>query len=135
MLPFKPDYRYQRFWRNFRLGRFDEACTVLEPLTGECVPQDREFYQGLQHVAASLHQLNLGDIQSADSKARMAGNGLKAFGSSYRGVQLQSLLMGLSSCLEDARQSLDENGRIASLRPRIPRVDLAFGLDPEGTSD
>ena len=135
MLPFKPDHRYQSFWRNFRLGRFAEACTVLQPLTGECVPQDRSFYQGLQQVADSLHHLNLGDMESADSKARVAGSGLEPFGSSYRGVQLQSLLMGLSSCLEDARQSLDENGRIASLRPRIPRVDLAFGLDPEGTSD
>lgn len=131
----QPDSRHQDFWRYFRTGRFHEARTSLETLCRECDGRDQALYQGLSRVAACLEQLNEGNMDAADLMARQAGAGLAELGPSYGGVQLQSLLLGLSACVEDARCSLDAQGRMCDLRPRIPRVDLAYGLDPHSTSD
>jgi hypothetical protein len=135
LLEFKPDKRYQEFWRHFRTGRFSDALATAESLSDESKGRDQSFYQGLARVAESLQHLNQGELQPADRLALTAHVGLKPLGSSYQGVQLQALLMGLNACLEDARCSLDEQGRMQAIRPRIPRVDLALGLDPASTSD
>jgi hypothetical protein len=131
----QPDPRYQSFWRYFRAGRFHEAQSSLEALCRECDGRDQALYQGLSRVAESLQQLNEGKMETADIMAREAGAGLAGLGPSYGGVQLQSLLLGLSACVEDARRSLDAQGHMCGLRVRIPRVDLAFGLDPDSTTD
>ena len=135
MLESQHDSRHQSFWRHFRTGRFREARISLETLCRECDGSDQVLFQGLSRVAESLQQLNEGEMKAADLMARQAGTGLAALGPSYGGVQLQSLLLGLSACVEDARRSLDAQGHMCDLRARIPRVDLAFGLDPESTSD
>ena len=131
----QPDSRYQSFWRYFRTGRFQEARTSLEALCLECDGRDRILYQGLSRVAESLQQLNQGDLETADMMASEAGARLADLGPSYGGVQLESLLLGLSACVEDARRTLDAKGDMRDLRARIPRVDLAFGLDPDSTTD
>ncbi len=135
MIDFRPDPRYQRYWRLFRSGRCWDAHEVLEELWLESREPDKVFYQGLIQVAASLHHLARGNMHGADKLARTAREKLAPFGTAYRGLQIESLLMGLSTCLEDARVSVDAEGRVGDVRPRIPRVDLAYGLDPESTSD
>lgn len=135
MLEFKPDSRYQHYWRAFRTGRFGDALETARTLGEESQGRNRTFYQGLGQVAESLYHLNQGEMGAADKLAHSAGMELRALGSSYHGVQLQALLLGLAACLEDARQSLDDQGFMQELRPRIPRVDLALGLDPDSTSD
>jgi len=131
----QPDSRYQHFWRCFRTGRFRAAQESLASLCRDCRGRDRDFYLGLSRVAASLQHLNEGNRELAEDLAREAGAGLGDLGPSYGGVQLQSLLLGLSACIEDARHSPADNLGHPALRPRIPRVDLAFGLDPESTTD
>jgi predicted metal-dependent hydrolase len=135
LIDFRPDPRYQKFWRLFRTGCFWDAHEVLEDLWLESRENDKTFYQGLIQVAAALHHLAQGNMHGADKLARTAREKLEPFGSAYRGLQIQSLLMGLSTCVEDARLSVDGEGRIRDLRPRIPRVDLAYGIDPESSSD
>lgn len=134
-MSFRPDPRYQRFWRQFRSGQFWEAHETLEDLWRECATPDREFYQGLIQVAASLHHLGKGNMHGADKLARTAREKLDPFGKTHLGVQLESLLLGLAACLEDARPGADAEGRLPQPRPRVPRVDLAFGLDPASLSD
>jgi hypothetical protein len=135
LIEFKPDPRYQKYWRHFRTGRFWDAHEVLEGLWRETGGDEKTFYQALIQVAASLHHLDEGNMHGADKLARTAREKLERFGKAYQGVQLESLLMGLKICLEDARQSVDPEGRVVARRPRIPRVDLAFGLDPASDSD
>jgi predicted metal-dependent hydrolase len=135
VLEFKPDPRYRRYWRLFRQGSFWDAHEVLEDLWQETPPGERAFYQGLIQVAASLHHLQQGNMHGADKLARTAREHLEPFIPSHRGVQLESLLLGLGACLDDARYARMAQGGEAVMRPRIPRVDLAFGLDPESTTD
>lgn len=131
----QPDSRYQNFWRQFRAGRFQAAQESLAPLRQECQGMDRDFYLGLSQVAECLQHLNEGGLERAHGLARQAAAGLGELGPSYGGVQLQSLLLGLSACIEDARLSAGAHENSAGPRLRIPRVDLAFGLDPESTTD
>jgi len=135
LLDIQPDTRYQSFWRHFRSGRFQAAQDALASLCRESRGRDRSLYQGLSRAAACLQHLNEGDLDVAEDMARQAGAALADLGPSHGGVQLQSLLLGLSACLEDARRSLAARGGGFDGRPRIPRVDLAFGLDPESTTD
>jgi len=135
VIEFNPDPRYQQYWRHFRTGRFWDAHEVLEDLWQKSSGTDRTFYQGLIQVAAALHHLGEGNMHGADRLSRTAREKLEPLGTQYQGVQLESLMMGLSICLEDARRSLDDEGRITDLRPRIPRVDLVSGLDPAAGSD
>ena len=131
----RPDPRHQQYWRHFRCGRFWDAHEVLEDLWQEVNGRDREFYQGLIQAAASLHHLSEGNMHGAEKLARTAREKLEPYASSYRGVQVEALLMGLETCLSDARAEAAGAERLENPRPRIPRVDLAFGLDPESTSD
>ena len=135
MLEIKPQSRYQQYWRHFRTGHFGDALEAAESLCHESQGKDRDFYQALGQVARSLQYLNQGEMEPADKMAHSAGIGLRPLGSAYRGVQLQALVLGLAACLEDARRSLDDQGCMQALRLRIPRVDLALGLDPASTSD
>jgi predicted metal-dependent hydrolase len=132
---FEPDPRYQQYWRHFRTGKFWDAHEVLEDLWRESTGTDRTFYQGLIQVAAALHHLGEGNMHGADRLSRAAREKLEPLGTQYQGVQIESLMMGLTICLEDARRSLDGDGRITDRRRRIPRVDLAYGLDPASCSD
>jgi predicted metal-dependent hydrolase len=135
VIDFEPDPREQQYWRNFRTGKFWDAHEVLEDLWQESNGTDRTFYQGLIQAAAALHLLGEGNMHGADKLSRTAREKLEPLGKEYRGLQIESLMMGLTVCLEDARRSLDEAGRITDRRPRIPRVDLASGLDPASGSD
>ena len=135
MIEFQPDPRFQQYWRHFRSGRFWDAHEVLEDLWLETEGADKEFYQGLIQVAASLHHLGQGNMHGAEKLARTARDKLDPYRSAYHGVQIESLLMGLQTCLDDARAEAGPGGRLDHPRPRIPRVDLATGLDPASSSD
>lgn len=135
MIEFRPDPRFQQYWRLFRTGRFWDAHEVLEDLWLDTKGADKEFYQGLIQAAACLHHLGEGNMHGAEKLARTAGEKLQPFRSSHRGVQLDALLMGLQSCLDGARAEANAAGRIEHPRRRIPRVDLATGLDPLSSSD
>ncbi|MFQ5767465.1 MAG: DUF309 domain-containing protein [Acidobacteriota bacterium] len=135
MLNFEPDPRYQTYWRHFRSGRFWEAHEVLEGLWLESNPPDKTFYHGLIQAAASLHHLGEGNLAGAEKLAQRARQKLQAFGRAHLGVQIESLLMGLSVSLADVAAGVDREGKVGVERRRIPRVDLAYGLDPLSTSD
>ncbi|MFQ5668991.1 MAG: DUF309 domain-containing protein [Acidobacteriota bacterium] len=135
MLDFKPDPRYQMYWRHFRTGRFWEAHEVLEDLWMESEGRDKVFYQGLIQAAACLHHLERGNLHGAERLAGTAREKLESVGTSYRGLQIESLLMGLHTCLEDARPGAGPGESVTSFRLRIPRVDLAFGVDAASTTD
>ena len=74
-------------------------------------------------------------LRGASNLARTGRDKLEPFGKAHHGLQIESLLMGVGVCLDDAAGNLDPDGQVKDPRPRIPRVDLAYGLDPVSTSD
>ena len=135
MFDFKLDPRYQKYWRHFRTGEFWDAHEVLEDLWLDTEEPAKTFYQGLIQVAASLHHLGNGNMHGAEKLARTAREKLQPYGKAYFGLQVESLLMGLEICLTDARANVDGAGQLTNQRQRIPRVDLAYGIDPQSSSD
>ncbi|MFQ5720104.1 MAG: DUF309 domain-containing protein [Acidobacteriota bacterium] len=135
MIGFRPDPRYQQYWRHFRSGEFWDAHEVLEGLWLEVGGADKEFYQGLIQAAASLHHLARGNMHGAEKLASTARVKLEPFGSAHHGLQVESFLLGLDACLQGARAEARGQETLDHPRLRIPRVDLATGLDPASSSD
>ena len=74
LLEFKPDSRYQHYWRAFRTGRFSEALEAARTLGEESQGRNRTFYQGLGQVAGSLYHLNQGEMGPGVSRPTQNGD-------------------------------------------------------------
>ncbi len=77
------------------------AChDVLEELWGESLGDDRDFFQGLLHVAVSLHHLSEGNPVGARKMHASSLRYLANSGSCFRGVNLDQLRTELRACFE-----------------------------------
>ena len=105
------DPRYLGYFRLFAEEKFFEAHEVLEVLWLETKGEDRDFYQGLIQLAASLVHFQKGNLTGAKELFQTASKYLESFKPFHEGVEV-------SQTLEDFRHFLE----VWSKNPGNPSV-------------
>ena len=86
--------------RLFNAREYFACHDVLEELWGETLGADRDFLQGLLHVAVSLHHLSEGNPVGARKMHASSLRYLANYGRGFRGVDLDLLRSELQVCFE-----------------------------------
>ena len=90
-----------------RQGRWFEAHEELELAWRAAAPEERDFYQGLVHVAVAWYQAGRGKPVATERQLEKALRRLAAYEPSYRGVDVRALRIQLAELV----QTLDLGGR------------------------
>jgi predicted metal-dependent hydrolase len=77
---------------HIRAGRFFEAHEELEIVWRAAGPEERDFYQGLVHVAVAWYQAGRGRPVATASQLEKAARRLARFTPAHRGVDVASVL-------------------------------------------
>ncbi len=75
-----------------RRGEFFAAHEALEDAWREAVPAEKDFYQGLVHVAVAWYQAGRGNRVGCERQLQKAARRLAAFGPEHRGVDVEAVL-------------------------------------------
>jgi predicted metal-dependent hydrolase len=89
-----PD-RYKAGLAHIRAGRFFEAHEELEIVWRAAAPDERDFYQGLVHVAVAWYQAGRGRPIATASQLAKAARRLGPFAPAHRGVDVADVLAQL----------------------------------------
>ena len=73
-------------------GEYFEAHEVLEDLWRAASAEERDFYQGLVHVAVAWHHARRGNRPGFERQLAKAGRRLGPYAPAHRGVDLSDLL-------------------------------------------
>jgi uncharacterized protein len=92
--------------RLFNAREYFACHDVLEELWGDTLGEDRDFLQGLLHVAVSLHHLSEGNSAGARKMHASSLRYLSGYGHRFRGVDLDLLRSELRVCFEPLRQGV-----------------------------
>jgi predicted metal-dependent hydrolase len=92
---------------HLRAGRWFEAHEELELAWRAAAPEERDFYQGLVHVAVAWYQAGRDKPVATERQLEKALRRLAAFEPSHRGVDVAALREQLAELL----QTLDLRGR------------------------
>lgn len=79
-----------------RAGRFFEAHEELELAWRAAAPEERDFYQGLVHVAVAWYQAGRGKPIATERQLEKALRRLAPYEPSHRGVDVAALRAQLS---------------------------------------
>jgi hypothetical protein len=90
-----------------REGRWFEAHEELELAWRAAAPEERDFYQGLVHVAVAWYQAGRGKPVATERQLEKALRRLAAYEPSHRGVDVRALRAQLAELV----QTLDLGGR------------------------
>ena len=93
---------YKQGLECIRAGRYFEAHEELENAWRAAAPEERDFYQGLVHVAVAWYQAGRGRPVATASQLEKAARRLAAFAPSHRGVDVVDLL----AQVEHARETV-----------------------------
>ena len=77
---------------HIRAGRFFEAHEELETAWRAAAPEERDFYQGLVHVAVAWYQAGRGRPVATARQLEKAARRLGPFSPAHRGVDVASVL-------------------------------------------
>ena len=94
-----------------RNGDFFEAHEVFQELWRAAPTEDRDFYQGLVHVAVAWYQAGRGNETGCRRQLEKAERRLRAFAPTHRGVDVGSLL-----------------GAVTKARATVERGSLELGV-------
>ena len=83
---------YKAGLEHIRAGRFFEAHEELELVWRAAGPEERDFYQGLVHVAVAWYQAGRGRPVATASQLEKAARRLGPFGPAHRGVDVADVL-------------------------------------------
>ncbi len=100
---------------HIRSGRFFEAHEELELAWRAAPPQERDFYQGLVHVAVAWYQAGRGRPVATARQLEKAARRLGPYAPSYRGVDVADLLAQL-----DRARNRVAAGSLELEPPRLP---------------
>jgi uncharacterized protein len=92
---------------HIRAGRYFEAHEELELVWRAAAPEERDFYQGLVHVAVAWYQHGRGNRVGTERQLEKALRRLAPFEPAHRGVDVAALRAQLAA----VRASLDLGGR------------------------
>jgi len=98
---------YKLGLEHIRAGRYFEAHEELELVWRAAAPEERDFYQGLVHVAVAWYQAGRGKQVATQRQLEKALRRLAAFEPEHRGVDVARLRAQLAELLE----TLDLGGR------------------------
>jgi hypothetical protein len=90
---------YKRGLACLRDGRWFEAHEELELAWRAAAPEERDFYQGLVHVAVAWYQAGRGKRVGAERQLTKALRRLEAFEPDHLGVDVAALRRQLASAL------------------------------------
>jgi predicted metal-dependent hydrolase len=102
------DDAYKTGLELLRAGRYFEAHEELELAWRAAAPEERDFYQGLVHVAVAWYQAGRGKPVATQRQLEKAMRRLAAFEPEHRGVDVAGLRAQLAEL--EARGSLDLPG-------------------------
>jgi uncharacterized protein len=105
---------YKRGLENLREGRFFEAHEELELVWRTAAPAERDFYQGLVHVAVAWYQAGRGRPVATASQLEKAARRLAPFAPAHRGVDVADVLAQVG-----AASSLVAQGSLGLPPPRL----------------
>jgi predicted metal-dependent hydrolase len=97
-----------------REGRFFEAHEELELVWRAADASERDFYQGLVHVAVAWYQAGRGRPIATESQLDKAARRLAAFGPERRGVDVAGVLAQVAAAREIVR-----SGSLELVPPRL----------------
>lgn len=117
--------------RLFNEREFYACHDVLEEVWGDTLGPDREFYQGLIHVAVCLFHFEGGNLSGARKMYESARRYLSRYGASHLGVDLDGLLAELRICLAELLAATNEYPAGVQLKPqRIPTIRFLPQVEP-----
>jgi predicted metal-dependent hydrolase len=91
-----------------RAGRYFEAHEELELAWRAAPPEERDFFQGLVHVAVAWYQAGRGRPVATESQLEKAARRLGPFAPEHRGVDVAGLLAQVEAArARVAKGSLD----------------------------
>ncbi len=102
------------------------AChDVLEEIWDTASAEDRDFYQGLIHVAVSLFHFTEGNLTGARKMYHSAHRYLAEYPSPYQSLDLDRLLSGYDHCFAElAAVTTGYPAHLSCDPERIPRMRL-----------
>lgn len=98
---------YKTGLEHIRAGRFFEAHEELELVWRAAPAEERDFYQGLVHVAVAWYQAGRGNRVGTERQLEKAIRRLEAYEPVHLGVDVAALRAQLEALLE----TLDLGGR------------------------
>jgi uncharacterized protein len=98
---------YKLGLEHIRAGRYFEAHEELELVWRAAAPEERDFYQGLVHVAVAWYQAGRGRRIGMERQLEKALRRLEPYEPEHRGVDVAALRRQLAELLE----TLDLRGR------------------------
>jgi predicted metal-dependent hydrolase len=99
---------------HIRAGRYFEAHEELELVWRAAAAEERDFYQGLVHVAVARYQAGRGRPVATGRQLEKAARRLTPFAPSHRGVDVAAVL----AQVEAARQTV-ASGSLVLPPPRV----------------
>jgi uncharacterized protein len=97
-----------------REGAYFEAHEELEDEWREAPPEERDFLQGLVHVAVAWHHAARGNRPGCERQLEKAARRLAAYRPSHRGVDVDRVLDGVGRA-----QELVASGSLSLPRPDV----------------
>jgi uncharacterized protein len=102
------DAAFKRGLEEIRAGRYFEAHEELEQVWRAAPAEERDFFQGLVHVAVAWYQAGRGRPVATASQLEKAARRLGPFAPTYRGVAVDEVLVQVAAARERvAEGSLD----------------------------
>jgi uncharacterized protein len=98
---------YNTGLEHIRAGRYFEAHEGLEIVWRAAPSEERDFYQGLVHVAVAWYQAGRGNRVGTERQLDKALRRLEAYEPAHRGVDVAALRRQLA----ELRATLDLRGR------------------------
>jgi uncharacterized protein len=105
---------FKRGLEAIRAGRYFEAHEELEEAWRGASPEERDFFQGLVHVAVAWYQAGRGRPVATGRQLEKAARRLAPFAPEHRGIDVEGVLAQVAAARERvAEGSLDLD------RPRV----------------
>jgi uncharacterized protein len=87
-----------------RAGNYFEAHEELELAWRAAAPEERDFYQGLVHVAVAWYQAGRGRPVATARQLEKAARRLGPFAPAHRGVDVAEVLLQVAAAREVVRE-------------------------------
>ena len=91
---------FKRGLEEIRAGRFFEAHEELELAWRAAAPEERDFFQGLVHVAVACYQAGRGKPVATARQLEKAARRLASFAPEHRGVDVEDILRQVEAARE-----------------------------------
>jgi predicted metal-dependent hydrolase len=102
------DSAFKRGLEEIRAGRYFEAHEELEEVWRAAEPEERDFFQGLVHVAVAWYQAGRGRPIATGSQLGKAARRLAPYAPAHRGVDVADVLVQVEAArVRVAEGSLD----------------------------